>query len=55
MKLKEYTKQVTCDSTDYQLDLLVKPDTDFNGIFKAWDIDCQEFIAVNGWLFNIIL
>ena len=33
--------------------LLVKPGTDFDTRFKAWDRDEQEFIRVNGWLFTI--
>ena len=31
--------------------LLVKPDQEFDGTFKAWDCDAQEFITINGWLF----
>ena len=33
--------------------LLVKPDTDFDSTFRAWDTDNQEFIRVNGWLFVV--
>lgn len=38
---------------EYRLDtlfLLVRPDTDLDSRFKAWDTDEQEFIWVNGWL-----
>lgn len=51
--LQGFTKEVTADSSEYTLFLLVKPDADFDGRFKAWDIDEQEFIAVNGWLFDV--
>lgn len=33
--------------------LLVKPDTDMSGVFKAWDMDEQEFCYPKGWLFEI--
>ena len=37
----------------YDLFLLVKPYTDYDGAFRAWDTDSQEFIRVNGWLFIV--
>ena len=37
----------------YELFLLVKPDTDYDDTFRAWDTDAQEFIRVNGWLFIV--
>lgn len=30
--------------------ILVKPETDFDDTFKAWDMDNQEFVKLNGWL-----
>lgn len=51
--LQGYTKHVLAFSDQFDLDLLVKPDTDFDDAFKAWDTDAQEFIRVNGWLFTI--
>jgi hypothetical protein len=47
-----YTKEVMLTSDEYDLFLLIKPDTDLDGRFKAWDTDEQEFIIVNGWLFT---
>jgi hypothetical protein len=41
----------TCAAVD--LSLLVKPGTDFDSRFEAWDTDEQEFLWVNGWLFNM--
>lgn len=32
--------------------LLVKPETDLGERFRAWDMDAQEYITVNGWLFS---
>lgn len=51
--LQGFTREVTADSDGHTLYLLVKPDTDFDGSFKAWNMDNQEFIKVNGWLFDI--
>lgn len=47
-----YTKEVMLTSDEYDLFLLIKPDTDLDDRFKAWDTDEQEFIMVNGWLFT---
>ena len=33
-----------------EVHILVKPDTDLDSTFKAWDCDDQEWIMVNGWL-----
>ena len=51
--VKGYTREVTAVSADNELYLLVKPDTDFDATFRAWDTDNQEFIRVNGWLYSI--
>jgi hypothetical protein len=51
--LDGFTREVVADSDACTLFLLVKPDTDFDGTFKAWDTDAQEFIRVNGWLFVV--
>ena len=50
--LQGFTEEVTLTSSDYDLYLLIKPGTDMDSRFKAWDTDCQEFIYVNGWLFT---
>lgn len=52
-KLAGFTKEVFAESDEYDLYLLVKPDADLNGTFKAWDTDEQAFVSVNGWLFSI--
>ena len=50
--LDGYTREVNADCIEHNLDLLIKPDTDLDGTFRAWDMHGQEFIRVNGWLFT---
>jgi hypothetical protein len=48
-----YTHEIIADAdTGLSLNLLVKPGIDYNDTFRAWDMDGQEFIRVNGWLFS---
>lgn len=51
--LDGYTLEVVADNGQDQLFLLCRPGTDFEGTFKAWDTDNQEFIRVNGWMYSI--
>jgi len=51
--LAGYTKEINADCAEYNMDLLVQPDADFDGTFRAWDMHEQEFIRVNGWLWTI--
>lgn len=48
-----FTRPIFASSSAYDLDLLVEPGADFDGTFRAWDVDCQEWLDVNGWLFQI--
>jgi hypothetical protein len=48
-----FTQEIVAAGGEYVLSLLVRPGTEFDGAFKAWDMDAQEFIRVNGWLFSI--
>jgi hypothetical protein len=50
--LAGFTKEVFATSSQYDLNLLVQPGVDYDDCFKAWDMDEQEFILVNGWLFS---
>jgi hypothetical protein len=50
--MQGFTEEVTLTGSEHDLYLLIKPCTDLDSRFKAWDTDCQEFIYVNGWLFN---
>lgn len=45
-----YTKQVRIDGDDYPVGLgaLIKPHTDLNGIFKAFDTDHQRTVTIDG-------
>lgn len=48
--LEGYTEEVYGEYKEQALHLLVKPDTDLSQRFRAWDMDMQQFIMVNGWL-----
>lgn len=48
--LNGFTVEVFGEYKDIQLNLLVKPGTDFGDRFQAWDMNTQEYIQVNGWL-----
>lgn len=47
-----YTEAVMAIGPDHELYLLVKPGTDFESTFKAWDTDNQEWLMVNGWMYQ---
>lgn len=51
--LAGFTEEWTADNEAHVLYLMVKPGTDFDSAFKAWDTDNQEWLTVNGWLFSI--
>jgi len=51
--LDGYTVEVVADNgRGLGLNLLVRPGTDYDDAFKAWDTDGQEFIRINGWLWT---
>ena len=52
--LQGYTTELACSNWSLDLNVLVRPDTDTDGEFKAWCMDEQEFIKVSGWLFTIV-
>lgn len=49
-----YTKEIALTSDECDLYLLIKPDTDLDDRFRAWDTDNQEWLMVNGWLFSVM-
>ena len=52
--LDGYTQEVHAFAGEgLELYLLVRPGTDFDTYFQAWDMDAQEFILVSGWMFNV--
>jgi len=50
---KGYTEFVSAVGGCHELRLAVVPGADLDGTFKAWCLDEQEFIRVNGWNFSI--
>lgn len=50
--LQGYTEEVVADSDSYTFFLLIKPDTDLDSTFVAWNTDDQEYIRINGWMFT---
>ena len=51
-RVNGFTQRVIADNETYTLELLIKPDTDLDGRFTAFDLDTSEYIRVNGWLFT---
>jgi hypothetical protein len=51
--LRGFTRHVLATSDGCDLFLLIKPDTDLDSTFRAWDTNEQTWIKVNGWLFSI--
>lgn len=50
--LEGYTEGYLAECSSHDMFILVKPDTDFDSTFKAWDSDNQEFVRINGWLWT---
>ena len=52
--LDGYTEPYMAYSSNgaYDIFILVKPDTDFDSCFKAWDSDAQKYISILGWLWD---
>jgi len=46
---KGYTKELTMNSSHYIGSILIKPITDLNNTFKAYCLDRQSFMYINGW------
>jgi hypothetical protein len=47
--LRGFTRYVLADSDEASLHLLIRPDTDLDSTFRAYDTDEQCWIKVNGW------
>lgn len=50
--LAGYTREVWGSSQEFEGPLLIKPDTCLDSTFKAWDMDNQEYLLINGWLWT---
>lgn len=46
--LEGYTAEVYGEYQGNEFHLLVKPQTDLGQMFRAWDMDSQEFVNVKG-------
>ncbi|WP_343698834.1 hypothetical protein [Caulobacter sp.] len=52
--LAGFTSEIeACNDIGQCLALLVEPGTDYDATFKAWDMDGQQFIRLNGWLWTV--
>lgn len=51
--LQGFTLEVVAESDIGTLFLLVKPGTDYDDVFRAWDTDEQKFVNLNGWLWSV--
>lgn len=51
------TAGYTCElwlSNEYSdLHVMVQPDIDIDGTFKAWCLDTERFLLVSGWTYRI--
>ena len=47
---KGFTQRYTCKSDEYYFNLLIRPNTYTDERFKAYSIDDESFIMINGWL-----
>jgi len=52
VKAKGFTKEVFATNSQFDLNLMIMPSCDFDDVVKAWDIEVEEFIEVNAWLFD---
>lgn len=50
---KGYTREVWAESDECTLNLLIKPDTDLDGSFRAFCLDEFEWLRVSGDVFSI--
>ena len=46
---KGYTQRVLIDAGDSEILALVKPYTELDSCFKAYDVEECEYLAINGW------
>lgn len=52
-RAKGFTRRVYIDGGMEGFEGLIKPDTDLDGQFKAWDLDEGEWLTVSGWLVDV--
>lgn len=49
-----FTRQVSLELGHYSLDVLVRPDVDFDDRFRAFCLAENEYLNINGWLIENI-
>lgn len=55
--LNGYTREAWATSADgaMEIPILLKPGTDLDGRVRAWNMDEQDWIVLNGWNWSIEL
>jgi hypothetical protein len=48
-----YVRRIYVENATECADLLVKPNADLDGRFKAFSLDDETWVIVSGWLFEI--
>lgn len=43
------------DNGEYSITIIIPEGTEFDSQFKAYDVDNQEWIVINGWNWNFEL
>ena len=51
-QLLGYTREVWAECDEASLHLLILPDQDLDERFKAYDLETNTWLMVNGWLFS---
>ncbi len=47
-----YTKQLMAEANCMSMHISVRPDADLDGVIRAFDHDNQEYILLNGWMWE---
>lgn len=50
---KGFTRPVYIDFGSMDVEALIRPETDLDGRFKAFDIANNEWLNINGWLATV--
>ena len=48
---KGFTQKHNCECVEYNFSLLVRPNINLDDRFKAYCLDDNSFIYINGWMF----
>lgn len=50
--LDGFTEEYLAECIESSIAILVRPGEDLDSTFTAWDMDNQEYIRINGWLWS---